>query len=82
MRLQKDDQQKVFASEPVSVAPQTRAASTVSSTPLAESPTEVPGIPFTAEPVHPKYNMDVKIPVYSQVEPEAPVAIVRLFLVL
>nr|VWO98799.1 Aspartyl proteinase [Ganoderma boninense] len=54
-RLQQDDQKKVFASEPASVAPQTRAASTVSSAPATESPTE--------------------IPVYSQVEPEAPVPI-------
>ncbi|PIL24034.1 hypothetical protein GSI_13785 [Ganoderma sinense ZZ0214-1] len=74
-RLQQDDHKKVFTSEPASVAPQTRAASTVSSAPATESPTEVPGIPFNAEPTHPKYLMDVKIPVYSQVQPEAPVPI-------
>ncbi|KAI1795841.1 hypothetical protein LXA43DRAFT_913057 [Ganoderma leucocontextum] len=75
VRLQQDEHKNVFASEPASVAPHARAASTLSSTPIIESPTEVPGIPFTAAPTHPKYQMDVKIPIYSQSEPEAPVAI-------
>ena len=66
--------------EPVSIAPQARAASTSSapsSTPGTESATEVPGIPSTAEPTYPKLNLEIKLPDISQEDPEPAVAIVR-----
>ncbi|RDX56730.1 hypothetical protein OH76DRAFT_1395849 [Lentinus brumalis] len=69
-RLQHDEKQRAFAPEPTSAAPQVRRAST-----STETPTEVPGIPSTAEPTYPKYNLDVKIPKAAEPEVEAPVPI-------
>ncbi|TBU50825.1 hypothetical protein BD309DRAFT_1075457 [Dichomitus squalens] len=77
-RLQEDEKKKAFTTAPTSVAPQSRAASTSSapsSTPGTESATEVPGIPSTAEPTYPKFNLDTKLPDISQDDPEPPVAI-------
>ncbi|KAI0374939.1 hypothetical protein BV20DRAFT_1048939 [Pilatotrama ljubarskyi] len=70
-RLQEDDKKKVLASQPVPPpnAPQVRRASTV------DTPTEVPGVPSSAEPIFPKYNLDVKIPNVSEPEPEVPTPI-------
>ncbi|KAI0721050.1 hypothetical protein C8T65DRAFT_632062 [Cerioporus squamosus] len=70
MRLQHDEKQKSFAPEPTSTAPQVRRAST-----STETPTEVPGVPSTAEPNYPKYNLDIKIPEAAEPEVEAPVPI-------
>ncbi|KAI0636926.1 hypothetical protein C8Q77DRAFT_1095173 [Trametes polyzona] len=69
-RLRDDDKKKALSSEPVSVAPQVRHASTV-----VDTPTEVPGVPSSAEPVHPKYNLDIKLPNVSEPEPQDPTPI-------
>ncbi|KAI0362163.1 hypothetical protein OH77DRAFT_1416385 [Trametes cingulata] len=70
-RLQEDDKKRVLASEPVPPpnTPQVRRASTV------DTPTEVPGVPSSADPIFPKYNLDVKLPNVSQPEPELPTPI-------
>ncbi|RPD66180.1 hypothetical protein L226DRAFT_530300 [Lentinus tigrinus ALCF2SS1-7] len=69
-RLQQDEKNKAFAPEPTPAAPQVRRAST-----STETPTEVPGIPSTAEPNYPKYNLDIKVPEAAVPEVEAPVPI-------
>ncbi|KAI9064485.1 hypothetical protein FKP32DRAFT_1591906 [Trametes sanguinea] len=74
-RLQQDDKKRTLSQEPVSAAPapapqtQVRHASTV------DTPTEVPGVPSTAEPVFPKYSLDLKLPDVSEPEPESPTPI-------
>ncbi|KAI0780886.1 hypothetical protein BD413DRAFT_500838 [Trametes elegans] len=71
-RLQQDDKKHILSSEPASAAPtatQVRRASTV------DTPTEVPGVPSSADPVFPKYNLDIKLPDVSQPEPEPPTPI-------
>ncbi|KAL7283423.1 hypothetical protein ACG7TL_002853 [Trametes sanguinea] len=39
------------------------------------TPTEVPGVPSTAEPVFPKFSLDLKLPNVSEPEPEPPTPI-------
>lgn len=75
-RLQQHDNQQTLSSEPVSVAPKVRRASTVVPAP----PTEVPGVPASADPVpvHPKFDLSVQLPILSEPIPEAPTPIVRL----
>ncbi|KAI0665221.1 hypothetical protein C8Q70DRAFT_1049382 [Cubamyces menziesii] len=70
-RLQQDDKRRTLSVEPVSAAPQPQArhASTL------DTPTEVPGIPSTAEPNYPKYNLEIKMPNVSEPEPESPTPI-------
>ncbi|KAH9856927.1 hypothetical protein C2E23DRAFT_865577 [Lenzites betulinus] len=68
-RLQTDDRKSILSSEPVSVAPRVRHASTV------DTPTEVPGLPSSAEPVHPRYDMNVQLPNVAIPEPQAPTPI-------
>ncbi|OSC99111.1 hypothetical protein PYCCODRAFT_1454053 [Trametes coccinea BRFM310] len=76
-RLQQDDKKRTLSQEPVSTAPapapapqtQVRHASTVG------TPTEVPGVPSTAEPVFPKFSLDLKLPNVSEPEPEPPTPI-------
>lgn len=75
-RLQQHDNNQTLSSEPVSVAPKVRRASTVVPAP----PTEVPGVPASADPVpvHPKFDLSVQLPILSEPIPEAPTPIVRL----
>ncbi|KAI0670338.1 hypothetical protein C8Q78DRAFT_1035723 [Trametes maxima] len=68
-RLQQDDKRVTLSTEPVSTAPQVRHASTV------DTPTEVPGVPSSADPVYPKYNLDIHLPNVSQPIAEAPTPI-------
>ena len=75
-RLEQDDKKKAFTPEPISAAPQVRRAST-----STETPTEVPGIPSTAEPNYPKYNLDITIPDAAEPVFEPPVPIVCLSVV-
>ena len=75
IRLKEDDHQKAFAPEPTPVASQIRHASTAA----PETPTEVPGVPSTAEPLDVRYNLDIHIPSADYPVPEPPVQIVRTY---
>ncbi|KAI8998601.1 hypothetical protein BD414DRAFT_575110 [Trametes punicea] len=68
-RLQQDDKKRALSPEPIPAAPQVRHASTV------DTPTEVPGVPSSAAPVFPKYNLEIKMPNISEPEPEPPTPI-------
>ncbi|EIW51719.1 uncharacterized protein TRAVEDRAFT_136599 [Trametes versicolor FP-101664 SS1] len=72
-RLQQHDNNQTLSSEPFSVAPKVRRASTVVPAP----PTEVPGVPASADPVpvHPKFDLSVQLPILSEPIPEAPTPI-------